>query len=152
MKIGLDATYSLGDNLSGVGVYSNQILSRLPSAHPEAQYVFCYRPHRFLRSLKTRLPQRSKRALLWKDRPRSVDLFHGLNQRIDSTRFRRVVCTFHDLFVMTGDYSTPEFRSRFTAQARLAAERSDLIIAVSQFTAARGVEALRRRPTRVLPV
>jgi glycosyltransferase involved in cell wall biosynthesis len=45
------------------------------------------------------------------------------------------VSTFHDLFVISGDYSTPEFRRRFADQARKAAERSDLIIAVSQFTA-----------------
>jgi glycosyltransferase involved in cell wall biosynthesis len=36
---------------------------------------------------------------------------------------------------MTGEYSSPEFRTRFTEQARLAAENSDLIIAVSEFTA-----------------
>jgi glycosyltransferase involved in cell wall biosynthesis len=36
---------------------------------------------------------------------------------------------------MTGDYSTAEFRARFTQQAREAAARSDLIIAVSEFTA-----------------
>ncbi len=36
---------------------------------------------------------------------------------------------------MTGEYSSPEFRTRFTEQARRAAENSDLIIAVSQFTA-----------------
>ena len=35
MKIALDATYSLGRNLSGVGVYSRQILSGLAGAHPE---------------------------------------------------------------------------------------------------------------------
>ena len=36
---------------------------------------------------------------------------------------------------MTGDYSTPEFRERFTELAREAASNSDLIITVSQFTA-----------------
>ena len=149
MKIGLDATYSLGDHLSGVGVYSNEILSRLPVAHPEAEYVLCYRPHRFLRSLKTALPPRSKRALLWKNWPRSVDLFHALNQRIDSTRFLRTVSTFHDLFVMTGDYSTPDFRSRFTQQARSAAQRSDLIIAVSQFTADQVHDLLKVERSRI---
>jgi glycosyltransferase involved in cell wall biosynthesis len=46
-----------------------------------------------------------------------------------------MVTTFHDLFVLTGEYSTPEFRERFAALARDAAARSDLIIAVSQFTA-----------------
>jgi hypothetical protein len=42
---------------------------------------------------------------------------------------------------MTADYSTPEFRRRFTEQARRAAANSDLIIAVSAFTAAQ-VESL----------
>jgi glycosyltransferase involved in cell wall biosynthesis len=45
------------------------------------------------------------------------------------------VTTIHDLFVMTADYSTPEFRRRFTLLAQDAAERSDHIIAVSEYTA-----------------
>ena len=44
-------------------------------------------------------------------------------------------CTFHDLFVLTADYSSPEFRTRFAQQAREAATRADLIICVSAFTA-----------------
>lgn len=51
---------------------------------------------------------------------------------------------------MTGDYSTAEFRARFTLQAREAAARSDLIVAVSNFTARQveqclGVERSRLR-------
>ncbi len=90
---------------------------------------------------------------MWKDWPRSPDLFHGLNQRIDSTHSRRTVSTFHDLFVLTGDYSTPDFRERFTAQARAAAERSDLIIAVSAFTARQVEQFLKveRARIRVIP-
>ena len=38
-------------------------------------------------------------------------------------------------FVLTGEYSSPEFRARFSEQASKAAERSDWIIAVSEFTA-----------------
>lgn len=153
MKIGLDATYSLGDNLSGVGVYSREILARLPLAHPEASYRFCYRPHRWLRSWAMPLPPRCSRALLWRNWPRSVDIFHALNQRIDSTHFRRTVSTFHDLFVMTAEYSTAEFRRRFSEQARLAAERSNLIVAVSQFTADQVHELLKveRGRIRVIP-
>jgi glycosyltransferase involved in cell wall biosynthesis len=66
---------------------------------------------------------------------------------------RRTVATFHDLFVMTSDYSSPEFRARFTAQARQAADQSDLLIAVSQFTAGQ-MEALlqvERSRIRVIP-
>lgn len=149
MKIALDATYSLGRNLSGVGTYSRELLYGLAASHPEADYLFCYRPHRYLRSYSETLPRNVRRKLLWRDWPRSVDLFHGLNQRIDSTRPARTVATFHDLFVLTGDYSTPEFRRRFAAQARQAAERSDLVIAVSHFTA-RQIEALLKvEPARI---
>jgi len=149
LKAALDATYSLGPHLSGVGVYSRAILFGLAQAHPEAEYSFCYRPHRFRQSFSERLPRNCRRTLLWNGWPSSPDLFHGLNQRIDSSRYRRTVATFHDLFVMTGDYSTPEFRQRFTEQARTAAERADLIITVSRFTAGQVQELLKVEPARI---
>jgi glycosyltransferase involved in cell wall biosynthesis len=76
-----------------------------------------------------------------------VENVRALNQRVDK-KAALTVTTFHDLFVMTGEYSSPEFRERFTQQAREAAERSDAIIAVSQFTAGQvelllGVERAR---------
>ena len=75
--------------------------------------------------------------------------FHGLNQRLPRVRRGRAIATFHDLFVMTGEYSTPEFRARFTAQAREAAARADAIIAVSAFTKRQVVELLGVDPARV---
>jgi glycosyltransferase involved in cell wall biosynthesis len=154
LKIALDATYSLGPNLSGVGVYSREVLYGLANAHPEAGYLFCYRPQRYFRSFSNRLPSGCHRRLLGKEWPGSADLFHGLNQRIHfardgSTRNRRTVSTFHDLFVMTSEYSTPEFRQRFAAQARIAAERSDLIITVSRFTAGQVEALLHVEPARI---
>jgi glycosyltransferase involved in cell wall biosynthesis len=82
--------------------------------------------------------------------PRRADVFHGLNQRLPTIRPRRTVTTFHDLFVLTGNYSTPEFRHRFADQAKRAAAESDRIIAVSEFTATQvqqllGVERSRLR-------
>jgi O-antigen biosynthesis alpha-1,2-mannosyltransferase len=142
----LDATYSLGKNLSGVGVYSRELLFGLALAHPQEQFRFCYRPHRFLRSFQERLPRNASRSLL-RGAP-SADLFHALNQRVDA-RALRTVSTFHDLFVMTGDYSSPEFRARFTQQARDAAARSDLIIAVSSFTASQIEQLLKVEPSRI---
>jgi glycosyltransferase involved in cell wall biosynthesis len=145
--IAIDATYSLGRNLSGVGVYSREMLFGLARAHPEQRFQFCYRPHRLFRSFQDSLPGNASRRLL-RGAP-AAEIFHALNQRVDF-KAHRAVATFHDLFVMTGDYSTPEFRARFTDQARGAAERSDLIIAVSSFTASQvehllGVEKSRIR-------
>ncbi len=151
MKIALDATYGFGENLSGVGVYCREILLGLSRAHPEQTFAFCARPHRLRQLWRERLPANVQRRLLWDSvAPRYAALFHGLNQRLPEWRARRMVSTFHDLFVMTGEYSTPEFRRRFTEQARFAASRSDLIITVSAFTASQvsallGVETPRIR-------
>jgi glycosyltransferase involved in cell wall biosynthesis len=151
MKVALDATYSIGRNLSGVGVYSREVLAGLAAAHPEARFQWCYRPHRFFRSFAVTLPTNCGRRMFHEPFvPRSAAVFHGLNQRLPRARLRRTVTTFHDLFVMTGEYSSPDFRARFEQQARDAASRSDLIIAVSEFTAGQvesllGVERSRLR-------
>jgi O-antigen biosynthesis alpha-1,2-mannosyltransferase len=150
LNIALDATYSLGGSLSGIGVYSRELLGGLAGAHPEARFRFCYRWHRFARSFGERLPANANRFLLGESRaPRGADIFHGLNQRLPAGRLRHTVTTFHDLFVMTGDYSSAEFRSRFAEQARAAAHRSERIVAVSGFTAQQVIELLGVEPARV---
>ena len=135
MTISLDATYSLDRSPSGVALYSREILYGLARQHPETGFQFCYRPHRFFGSFGAALPANTRRGLLaepWG--PRRANLFHGLNQRLPEIPLRLAVATFHDLFVLTGEYSTPEFRARFARQARDAAARSDAIVAVSEFT------------------
>jgi len=68
---------------------------------------------------------------------------------VDWPPARAVVSTFHDLFVMSAEYSTREFRLRFTKQAKRAAQNSDLIIAVSQYTAKEVQERLNIPPSRI---
>lgn len=146
MQIALDATYSLDQNPSGVGVYSREILFGLARSHPKDRFLFCYRPHRFLRSFRDPLPRNTARRLL-RGAPKA-DVFHSLNQRVDA-RAPRTVTTFHDLFVISGEYSTPEFRTRFARQAREAARRSDLIISISRYTARQLEELLGVEPSRI---
>ncbi len=133
MKLAIDATYSLGSDLSGVGVYSRELLHTLAAQHPDQRFHWYYRPHRFLK--RGALPANAAARLLLEGFGSRSGLFHGLNQRLPQRRFARQVATFHDLFVLTSDYSTREFRERFAQQARHAAEQADLVIAVSQFTA-----------------
>lgn len=147
MRIALDATYSVASQPSGIAVYSREILDGLPKLFPAEQYVRSYRWKQWRQNgFRGRLllpPLPTFRA----------HVFHALNQRVDSRMAPRVVSTFHDLFVMTAEYSSPEFRQRFERQARDAAARSDLIIAVSQFTASQ-VEELLKVPAariRVIP-
>jgi len=149
-NIALDATYSIGDVLSGVGLYSREILWGLAAAYPGSNFDFCYRAHRYLRARREVLPANVHRRLLAEPLgPRGASLFHGLNQRLPRIPMRRAVATFHDLFVMTGDYSTVEFRARFTAQARDAAARADAMIAVSAFTREQVIALLDADPARV---
>ncbi len=140
MTIALDATYSLDRKPSGVGVYCRRLIEALAHGAPDERFLLCYRARRLLRSLRYPLPEENCSRRLLEEFAcslfrRRVSLFHGLNQRLPQRRFRHNVTTFHDLFVLSGDYSTAEFRSRFSALARDAAGRSDHIIAVSQFTA-----------------
>ncbi len=122
--------------MTGVGVYSREILYGLARAHPRSRFLYCYRPHRLLKSLRDSHPSNARRRLLSYTRPPRADLFHALNQRLEfPSRAIPSVVTFHDLFVLSGDYSTPDFRQRFAQQARQAAQRADLVICVSRFTA-----------------
>ncbi|HWF07749.1 MAG TPA: glycosyltransferase family 1 protein [Bryobacteraceae bacterium] len=147
MRIALDATYSLGDELSGIGVYSRELLNGLAAGEASDQWEWFYRSQRWFRALKLPKPPNVKRRFLsdaWGSR--SADIFHGLNQRLPKRRFRKQVATFHDLFVLSGEYSTADFRARFAAQAREAAAAADLVIAVSAFTASQ-VEAYLKVPS-----
>jgi glycosyltransferase involved in cell wall biosynthesis len=150
VTIALDATYSIGDALSGVGLYSHEILFGLAAAHPEVRFDFCYRPHRFFRSLRVAVPKNVRRRLLAEPLgPRGAQLFHGLNQRLPRIPLRRAITTFHDLFVLTSEYSTAEFRARFASQARAAAARSAAVIAVSAFTGSQVVSLLGVEASKV---
>lgn len=142
MRIALDATYSAGPHPSGIAVYSREILSGLASAYPQDEFLHCLRPKQWRAAPQSVFPNVRRRLLLPTLPTLRADLFHALNQRVDRRPARRVVSTFHDLFVMTGDYSTPSFRARFTQQARAAANRSDFIIAVSEFTAGQVADLL----------
>lgn len=134
MRIALDASYSVGNQLTGIGVYSSRLIASLAKAHPRDRILLCYRAKPLLAAPEPKFENVRKRLLVPPLPLFRADLFHALNQRLDFRPARRVVSTFHDLFVLTAEYSSRDFRARFAAQARDAASRSDAIIAVSEFT------------------
>jgi len=136
VRIALDCTYSVDPFPSGIAVYSRQLMAGLASSPGEDEFLFTYRLKQF------RQASPPRRLLLPFFPTFRADIFHALNQRLDGRPARCVISTFHDLFVMTGEYSSPEFRARFTKQAQEAARRSDWIIAVSEFTARQVAELL----------
>jgi glycosyltransferase involved in cell wall biosynthesis len=135
VRIALDATYSIDPHPSGIAVYSREILEGLAAAHPQDEFIHCYRAKQFRQAGIAAMPNAWRRLLLPPLPTFRAEVFHALNQRVDARPAKKVVSTVHDLFVLTGEYSSPEFRARFAQQARRAAENSDLLIAVSEFTA-----------------
>ncbi|HYO83277.1 MAG TPA: glycosyltransferase family 1 protein [Bryobacteraceae bacterium] len=134
--VAIDATYAVGPELSGVGIYSRELIEALRRRVGVRLY---YRPHRWRHAMAG--VQRGVFGERWM-LPWHRGLFHGLNQRLPKLRFRAAVCTFHDLFVLTAEYSAPEFRQRFAAQAREAARKADVVVCVSAFTAGQVHELL----------
>lgn len=140
MSIAIDASHAYDRSPTGVAVYSRRLIEELLAITPETRFLLALRANRFARALRgEKLGANARRVLLeaaatplWAG---GVELFHGLNQRLPEREFPRRVSTFHDLFVMTAEYSTPDFRARFSEQAREAATRSDRLIAVSAYTA-----------------
>ncbi len=150
MTIALDATYSVGAQPTGLGVYSREILFGLPPQHADTRFDFYYRPHTWRAGRSLTIPSNARRRLLLEPfTPRGAGLFHGLLQRLPRVRLKRSVATFHDLFFLTGEYSTPEFRARFAAQAADAASRADSLIAVSEFTKTQLIDVLGVEPSRI---
>jgi glycosyltransferase involved in cell wall biosynthesis len=151
VRVALDATYSIDKHPSGIAVYSREMLDGLAAAYPDDSFFHCYRAKQYRKAARHSLANVQMHSLLpilggAFMRP---DVFHALNQRVDRRLGRRVVSTFHDLFVMTGEYSSADFRSRFQRQARIAERNSDLIITVSQFTANQVHELLGVERTRI---
>jgi glycosyltransferase involved in cell wall biosynthesis len=145
IHVGLDATYTLDPSPSGVALYSREIAFGLARTHPDSRFTFYFRPHRFFKSFHMPLPSNASRSFM----PPIGSLFHGLNQRLPRFHSGPAVATFHDLFVLTGEYSTPEFRKRFADQARHAAARADIVITVSEFTRGQVIALLGVPPDRV---
>lgn len=153
MRIALDATYSVDRHPSGIAIYSQEILRGLARRYEQHEFIHCYRLKQWRHALKSLERNVQMRPLLPPLPTFRADIFHALNQRVDKRPAKLVISTFHDLFVMTGEYSSPEFRARFSQQARQAASNSDLIIAVSEFTAQQTTELLNfpRSRIRVVP-
>ena len=151
LKIALDATYGIGRGLSrGRSLFARDPAGGLAACASRNAFRFLLPAAPLLRGPERRLPPNARRRLLAEPfGPRGADAVSWAEPAAAApAACARAVATFHDLFVMTGEYSTPEFRARFTAQARDAAAAPTAIIAVSEFTKSQvvallGVEAPR---------
>ncbi len=147
-SIGLDATYSVDREPSGVAVYSRRLIESLAALNSPHRFLVCYRLSRFSQRRKFLRPGNSRGSLpsafsvrlfqepltFWL--PWQVEMFHSLAQRPPAFHFKREIVTVLDIFPLTGrDYSTPEFRRKFSRLLLEAVERAAVVITPSRYTA-----------------
>jgi O-antigen biosynthesis alpha-1,2-mannosyltransferase len=164
--IGLDATYTVDSQPSGIAVYSRRLIESLATLETPHRFLLCYRLSRFSRRrefLRPASPAGSRRpkfyVRLYQEGltfwlPRQAELFHTLAQRPPAFRFKKEVVTVHDIFPITGsDYSTPEFQRKFSKLLSEAVFRADHVITPSRYTAEQLIRRLEvpREKITVIP-
>ena len=144
--IALDATYSAEPQLTGIGVYSRRLIETLPTLETQHRFLICYRLSRLGRRQYFLRPEdvsgaRTKFSVsvyqepitFWL--PWQAQLFHSLAQRPPAFHFRREIVTVFDIFPITGEnYSTAEFRKRFSYLLLQAVGRAARVITSSHAT------------------
>jgi glycosyltransferase involved in cell wall biosynthesis len=141
--IALDATYSVDPEPTGIAVYSRRLVESLLQLQIAHRLLVCYRFSRWKQRKAFLRPARGQEfgvrlfqepLTFWL--PWQTDLFHSLAQRAPAFRFRKEVVTVFDIFPITGqDYSTPDFRRKFSALLQDAVRRAARVITASRYTA-----------------
>jgi glycosyltransferase involved in cell wall biosynthesis len=164
--IGLDATYTVDPQPSGVAVYSRKLIESLATLETTHRFLVCYRLSR-LRRRKAFIRPASQpgsrgptfEVCLFQEPftfwlPWRAELFHSLAQRPPAFRFKKEIVTIHDIFPLTGrDYSTADFQVKFSRLLEEAARRAARIITPSAYTAGQLMQHLGvpREKIRVIP-
>jgi glycosyltransferase involved in cell wall biosynthesis len=164
--IALDATYSADPNLTGIGVYSRRLIETLLTLDTQHQFLFCYRLSRwrrrqaFLRPGSVTGARAEFSVCVYQEPvtfwlPWQAQLFHSLAQRPPAFHFRREIVTVFDIFPITGEnYSTLEFRRKFSELLLKAVRRAARVITASHATEKLLIAhaAVPREKIRVIPL
>ncbi len=144
--IALDATYSVDAQLNGIGVYSRRLIETLLTLNTRHEFLICYRLSRFgrrrhflkpesLPGARARFATRIFQEPLTFWLPWQARIFHSLAQRPPAFHFDREIVTVFDIFPITGEnYSTSDFRKKFSALLLQAVGRATRVITASHAT------------------
>jgi len=165
--IALDATYTVEPQPSGIAVYSRSLIEALAGLETPHRFLLCYRLSRFgrRREFLRPKPKAGSRESHFSVRlyqepltfwlPWQAELFHSLAQRPPAFRFKKEIVTIFDIFPITGqDYSSEDFRRKFSILLHEAVGRATRIITASRYTAAQILAHTAASPDklRVIPL
>lgn len=162
MKIGIDARL-LTDNKTGIGTYTNRLITELAAADKENQYVlYTDKEHEFNMpdNFSIRLiPQR--RRILWTNlylpwylSADNIDIFHSVaNFEVPIMARCKIVVTIHDLIPLLYPELVPfRYRVLFRTLIKKAAERSKKVLTVSHSSKKDIIELLGINSDRVVVI
>ena len=164
--IGLDATYAVDPQPSGVAMYSRKLIEYLRDTR-NGSPIPCLLPPVALRAIRhsthptSALGSRGPafEVCLFQEPltfwlPWRADLFHSFAQRPPAFRFEREIVTINDIFPLTGrEYSTTDFQVKFSRLLEESARRAVRIISPSTYTASQLTEhvGVPREKIQIIP-
>lgn len=156
-KIGIDVSTLATPNPSGIARYVHSLLGAMAELDTEDEIILCFRMSRlrryryFRRAKKTNFPLRLFHDGFAPLLARSLDLFHGPDDRIATVGNVPMVATVHDMFSFDyPEFSSTKFRAKKAKYVSDCARRSKLLIfdsshSQNQFTSRFPVDESRLR-------
>ncbi len=142
VRIGIDATVVAAKHTVGISRFIANLLRELAAlGEPHTYYLF-YRPRAWKNPSRVWKPDDPRFRIRLLQQPlhrsllRSLDVFHATYQRLPSYRGEvRYLGTLHDIFYLSQpELGSARTRRRWQARYREVAERSELIMTLSQYS------------------
>ncbi len=157
MRIGIDATVLAQTRIVGISRFIYNLVLNLAEIGGAHQFYLCYRPRALKRPQLLWRPQDPRFHIRIIQEPfnrrlfRSLDVYHPTYQRLPGYRdLVPYLGTLHDIFYLSRpDMGSTRTRERWQRRYRDVAERSRLIMTLSEFSKAEIVRLLGVAPGRV---
>jgi glycosyltransferase involved in cell wall biosynthesis len=157
MRIGIDATTAAQTRIVGISRFIVNLVANLVEVDPDSEYYLFYRPRALKRPRCIWRPHNDRFHIRILQEPlnrrlfRSLDVFHATYQRLPA--YHNLVPylgSLHDIFYMSQpDMGSQRTRERWQARYRDVAERSRLVMTLSEFSKSEIVRLLGVAPEKV---
>ena len=157
MKIGIDATTAAQTRIVGISRFIVNLIANLVEVDPHGEYYLFYRPRALKRPRCIWRPHNDRFHIRILQEPfnrrllRGLDVFHATYQRLPAYHdLVPFLGSLHDIFYMSQpDMGSQRTRERWQARYRDVAERSHLVMTLSEFSKNEIVRLLAIPPAKV---
>lgn len=142
MRIGIDATTAAQTRIVGISRFIVNLVANLVDVDPQGEYYLFYRPRAFKRPHCIWRPHNGRFHIRILQEPfnrrlmRSLDVFHATYQRLPAYYdLVPYLGSLHDIFYLSQpEMGSQRTRERWQARYRDVAERSRLVMTLSEFS------------------